>query len=198
MVAMLKSRHGDHLLELEESSEANVDIDIDEQLRFSERELLEVRATYTVRKKAIETVLMSDPTLKAVHLRANTPAHRKLLPLINRRDVLALVYENLATMCATTLEALSNAEVENRQVTKTNQELTHTMLDLTKEDQSWRDAISDTSLKDQLQEIEADRQRSKAKWDTIKAIVSATIVNSGVDWARDDQLRELVLDESLD
>ena len=76
MVAMLKSRHGDHLLELEESSEANVDIDIDEQLRFSERELLEVRATYTVRKKAIETVLMSDPTLKAVHLRANTPAHR--------------------------------------------------------------------------------------------------------------------------
>ena len=124
--------------------------------------------------------------------------YRKLLPLINRRDVLALVYENLATMCAATLEALSNAEVESRQVAKANQELTHTMLDLTKEDQSWRDAISDTSLKDQLQEIEADRQRSKAKWDTIKAIVSATIVNSGVDWARDDQLRELVLDESLD
>lgn len=41
MVAMLKSRPGDHLLELEESSEANVDIDIDEQLRVSERELLE-------------------------------------------------------------------------------------------------------------------------------------------------------------
>jgi hypothetical protein len=56
--------------------EETVGEDIDEQLRIAERELLEAKATYTVRRKAIETVLMSDPTLKAVHLKASSPANR--------------------------------------------------------------------------------------------------------------------------
>jgi hypothetical protein len=40
---------------------------VEEQLAIAERELLEARATYTVRKKAIETVLMTDPVLRSVH-----------------------------------------------------------------------------------------------------------------------------------
>jgi hypothetical protein len=52
------------------------DDDVDEQLRVAERELLQARATYTVRRKAIEAVLMSDPTLKAVHLKAITRANQ--------------------------------------------------------------------------------------------------------------------------
>lgn len=47
-----------------------------EQLVVAERELLEARATYTVRKKAITTTLMTDPVLKAVHLKAAFPADR--------------------------------------------------------------------------------------------------------------------------
>jgi hypothetical protein len=50
--------------------------DAEEQLSAAERELLEARATYTVRKKAIESTLMTDPILKAVHLRAASPAER--------------------------------------------------------------------------------------------------------------------------
>lgn len=48
----------------------------EEQLASAERELLQSRATYTVRRKAVGTVLMTDPTLKAVHLRATSPAER--------------------------------------------------------------------------------------------------------------------------
>ena len=50
--------------------------DVKEELRIAERELLEARATYTVRKKAIESVLMTDPILRAVHMRAMTPTER--------------------------------------------------------------------------------------------------------------------------
>ena len=46
------------------------------QLAAAERELLEARATYTVRRKAVEAVLMTDPTLKAVHLKATSPPER--------------------------------------------------------------------------------------------------------------------------
>jgi hypothetical protein len=48
----------------------------DEQLAIAERELLEARSTYTVRRKAVHTILMTDPILKAVHLKATTPAER--------------------------------------------------------------------------------------------------------------------------
>jgi Centromere protein H (CENP-H) len=124
--------------------------------------------------------------------------YRALLPLINRRDLLALIHENLATAHAATLAALSTTEVENRRVTQTNQDLARTLLGLTRQNSSWKDEVTDAELKAQLRELEADRRRSQAKWDTIKGIVSAAIVSSGVDWARDDRLRELVLDESSD
>lgn len=47
-----------------------------EDLATAERELLDARATYTVRKKAVNTVLITDPILKAVHLKGTTPAER--------------------------------------------------------------------------------------------------------------------------
>lgn len=50
--------------------------EIEEQLATAERELLEARATYTVRRKAAQTVLMTDPILKAVHLKATIPPER--------------------------------------------------------------------------------------------------------------------------
>ena len=48
----------------------------EEQLAIAEQELLEARATYTVRRKAVGTVLMTEPSLKAVHLKATSPAER--------------------------------------------------------------------------------------------------------------------------
>lgn len=50
--------------------------DAEEQLAIAERELLQSRATYTVRRKAVGMVLMTDPTLKAVHMKATSPAER--------------------------------------------------------------------------------------------------------------------------
>ena len=50
--------------------------DAEAQLLVAERELLEARSTYTVRRQAVHTILMTDPILKAVHLKATTPAER--------------------------------------------------------------------------------------------------------------------------
>ncbi|KAH8692630.1 centromere protein H (CENP-H)-domain-containing protein [Talaromyces proteolyticus] len=168
---------------------------VDEQLRVAERELLEARATYTVRRRAIESVLMTDPILKAVHLRASTPAERALLPLINRRDLLSLIYENLSNAQAAILETRSNAEVDNIRATKLNQELARQLLGLTAKGESWRDDVKDNTLQSQIEETEQQHKKARSQWDIMKNIVSAVIVSSGVDWARDDRLRELVLDE---
>ncbi|KAL2000365.1 hypothetical protein VTN02DRAFT_3215 [Thermoascus thermophilus] len=182
---------------LEQDLEEPSGDDIEEQLAVAERELLEARATYTVRRKAVESVLMADPCLKAVHRKAASPAERALVPLIHRRDLLSLIHENLATAHAATLEALSDAEVENTHLTQRNRELVRTLLELTRHDDArWREEIEDADLRAQLAALEADYGKRRARWETLKGIASAAVVGSGVDWARDDRLRELVLDES--
>lgn len=54
---------------------------VDEQIAIAEQELLEARATYTVRRKAVGTVLMTEPSLKAVHMKATSPAERYDSPI---------------------------------------------------------------------------------------------------------------------
>ncbi|PYH77274.1 hypothetical protein BO82DRAFT_345235 [Aspergillus uvarum CBS 121591] len=170
----------------------------EEELAKAERELLEARATYTVRRKAVGTVLMTDPALKAVHLKATTPAERALHRLINRRDVLSTVHENLNAIHTASLQRLTGLEVENLQLHQKNQELVRELLSLTEDDDSWREDLDDPELKSQLEQLEADHRRSKARWEVMKSIASAIVVGSEVNWAEDETLTALVLDESDD
>ncbi|GES58527.1 centromere protein H (CENP-H)-domain-containing protein [Aspergillus terreus] len=172
--------------------------DAAEQLAVAERELLEARATYTARKKAMRTVLMTEPTLKAVHLKATTPVEQALLGLINRRDVLSLAHENLNAAQNSTLRKLSDVEVENLQLHRKNKDLVQELLSLTKDDESWREKLEDEDLRAQLDQVRTDYKKSKAKWDTMKSVASAIVVGSGVNWAEDEDLLSLVLDESDD
>ncbi|KAJ5989410.1 hypothetical protein N7481_004620 [Penicillium waksmanii] len=172
--------------------------EIEEHLANAERELLEARATYTVRRKAAHTILMTDPILKAVHLKATIPPERALLRLVNRRDVLALAHENLASAHDQVLKQLSDSEVANLQINQENQELVRQLLELTKQDETWREKLKDAKLLSQLEQLETDFKSNKAQWDTMKHIASAMVVGSGLNWADDDQLQALVLDESED
>ncbi|EED19421.1 conserved hypothetical protein [Talaromyces stipitatus ATCC 10500] len=180
---------------LEQDPEETGTEDAEEQLSVAERELLEARATFTVRRKATESILITDPVLKAVHMKAATPAERALLPLTNRRDVLSLVYENLANARTATVEALSNAEVENLRLMEQNKGLASELLELTAQETSWRDRVDDEALIARMEEIEQEYKKTRAQRDTIKSVLSALVVGSGVDWARDDRLRDSVLEE---
>lgn len=115
--------------------------------------------------------------------------------MIHRRDVLSLVLENLTNAQASILAALSDTEVETMQATHANQELASQLLRLTSQQSSWRDEMDDDSLRSQIEAVEKEGKEARAQRDRIKEVVSAVIVGSGVDWARDERLRQLVLDE---
>lgn len=112
--------------------------------------------------------------------------------------MLALAQENLASAHELVLKQLSDAEVENLKINQENQELVRELLELTKQDSSWRERLQDADLSSQLDQLEAELKTTKAKWETMKNIASAMVVGSGIDWADDDTLRALVLDESDD
>lgn len=112
--------------------------------------------------------------------------------------MLSFAHENLVASHNSTRKALSNLELENLQVNQKNQELVRQLLELTGEDSSWREDLDDPDLKVQLEELETEHKKSKANWEVMKNITSAVIVGSGVNWAGDKALCDLVLDEMDD
>ena len=124
---------------------------------------------------------------------------RSLLRLINRRDVLSLVHENLAHAHSSTVKTMSDRETENLQANEKNQSLVDDLLELVGNDHpSWKEDISDEDVKTQLRELEAENRKKRATWETMKNVSRAIVVGSGVNWAEDETLGALVLDEADD
>jgi len=88
--------------------------------------------------------------------------------------------------------------MENREIHDRNRELVRQLLELTGQDVSWRDQLEDRDLRAQLDALDAEQQKCQARWEVMKNIASAIVVGSGVNWADDDKLSALVLDESDD
>jgi hypothetical protein len=119
-----------------------------------------------------------------------------LLPQIHRRDLLSVAHTNLSSSLSDTLAALTKIETENILVSRKNVALTRTLLDLVEEAKSLdKEHIQDQKSLSQLEALEKELQFRRSRWRTMKNVVSAVIVGSGVDWARNDKLRPLVIDD---
>ena len=80
-----------------------------------------------------------------------------------------------------------------------NKELVRSLFELTTpQEKTGKDLITDPKLKEQVEELEAEQKQKRAEWSTVKRIVSASIVASGIDWASDEKLRELVMAKSAE
>ena len=80
-----------------------------------------------------------------------------------------------------------------------NVELASRMFELAEEaDARKKGSIHDPKLRIQLDELEASAKASRQRWRILKDTASATIVGSGVDWARDPRLVEMVMDDDDD
>lgn len=94
---------------------------------------------------------------------------------------------------------MTRVEAENVVTARTNAELAKTMLALAEEANTHRkEDIEDPKLRHQLDDLEAEMKMSRQKWRIMKGTASATIVGSGVDWARDPKLLDIVLDNDGD
>ena len=60
------------------------------------------------------------------------------------------------------------------------------------------DDIDDQRLREQIKTVEKELKDSRRRMKTLKGILSAMIVGSGINWAADEELRELVMDDEED
>lgn len=126
-------------------------------------------------------------------------ASRRLRPLIAENDTIAMVHGRLASKLASSTRALVTAEQANIVANQKNRELSRTMLALAEatKSQSVED-IEDPKLREQIRLVEKELGDSRRRTKTLKGIISAMIVGSGINWAADESLTELVMDDEDD
>ncbi|EMD89194.1 hypothetical protein COCHEDRAFT_1226349 [Bipolaris maydis C5] len=164
------------------------------------REAMEAKTEYEIRNRITHNVLVMDPVRKAVHGGERTRfAEKRLLPLVTENDTVAMTHGAQTGRLASTTRALSAAEQGNMVANQKNRELAQTMLALAEEmkAQSVQD-IEDAQLRSQVDAAEKQLAESRRRVKTLKGVLSGMIVGSGINWAADEGLTELVMDDEED
>jgi hypothetical protein len=119
-----------------------------------------------------------------------------MLPLIAENDTLSMVHGTLSARLASSTRALCAAEQANIATNQKSRDLSQTMLALAEElkSQSAKD-IEDPNLRSEIDAVEKELKESRKRAKTLKGILSAMIVGSGINWAADEALCELVMDD---
>ncbi|TQV99746.1 hypothetical protein V2A60_005186 [Cordyceps javanica] len=167
--------------------------DSPEALAAAQEALLQARSRYKLRNDAVELVMMANPVLKAVHGSTNaSPIDRDLLPYIVKRDDASVQVARSAAKAQETRDALTDVQVETLRVCRRNVNLTSRLFDLAAQ-------LKERKAVDWDGGEEALRVREeKRKWRAVKGAASGIVAGSGVDWASDEALREMVLDPEDD
>ncbi|TGO71475.1 hypothetical protein BELL_0570g00010 [Botrytis elliptica] len=169
----------------------------DEVIQQAEKDLLESKANYSLRSKIIENVIIANPILKAVHAGSNASViEQDLLPLIEKRDAMSENLAQISNKIQASREGLMRESNENIIAGRKNIELATEMLALAEDANSQgKENIKDPDIRAQLDELEGAMKNSRQRWRIMKNTASAVVVGSGIDWARDPKLLEIVLDD---
>ncbi|PVI07329.1 hypothetical protein DM02DRAFT_608876 [Periconia macrospinosa] len=176
------------------------DDELQEQLITAQRDAMDAKAKFEIRNRVSHNVLVMDPVLKAVHGGEDGDfLEKRMLPLIHESDTLSMVHGSLSSQLASTTRALGEAEQGNISANKGNRDLSQTYLALAEDlkGQSTED-IQDPQMRKQVQIAEKELKESRKRMRTLKGVLSAMIVGSGINWAEDEVLRELVMDDEED
>jgi len=170
---------------------------LQEQLARAQHEAMEAQAEYEVRNRITHNVLVMDPVLKAVHGAGQTgAAERRLLPLITENDAVSMLHGAHTAKLASTTRALGTAAQANMAVNRENRELARTVLALA-EDAKARSSndIEDARLRGQVDAVDRALREARRRARTMKGVLSAMVVGSGINWAADAGLTARVLAE---
>ncbi|KAF2280264.1 uncharacterized protein EI97DRAFT_447823 [Westerdykella ornata] len=174
--------------------------DLQEQLTVAEREAMEAKAEYELRNRITRNVLAMDPVLKAVHGGESTDyAEKRMLPLIAENDVVSMVHGHLTSKLVDLNKKLRAAEQGNITANERNRALANELLALAERMKAQNtEDIEDPQLREKVRAMEREVKASKRRMRNLKGILSGMIVGSGINWAEDEVLRELVMDDEDD
>lgn len=158
---------------------------------------------YTLRNGVVNNVLITNPLLKGIHgSTAASPIEQDILPWVQARDAASRDVAAQSSAAGRVLAQLTDAEAGVLRAARRNRELAAEVLRLAREaDRSKAGgsvagggAGGDPAAEAQVVELEKRLAASQQKWRIMKGTASGIVAGSGVDWAADPVLRDVVLD----
>lgn len=153
---------------------------------------------YTLRNGVVNNVLITNPLLKGIHgSTAASPIEQDILPWVQARDAASRDVAAQSAAARQTLAKLTDAEAEALRVARRNRDLAAEVLRLAREadrNSAGAGASGDPAAEEQVAELEKRLAASRQKWRVMKGTASGIVAGSGVDWAADPVLRDIVLD----
>jgi hypothetical protein len=135
------------------------------------------------------------PTPVLRHVCTLTVSTRALHPAIDERDLLAMSQANLSATFQTIMNDTTMLQAENIKAMQHNRELAATVWDLAGELRTQDpESIDDIELRERLETLRREGKDSRRRFRMLKSLASGMVVGSGVDWAEDAKLRDIVLD----
>ncbi|KAI1822415.1 centromere protein H (CENP-H)-domain-containing protein [Xylaria intraflava] len=163
----------------------------------AQKELLDSRARYMLRNEVVTNVMSAYPILQAVHNGTKaSPVERDLLPLLTDRDAASATLASQDAEFHSVLDDLQDIERRSLHLSTENVALAERLLDLAKQtDQGKTELLSgDSEHSATIARLEGEVKTSRQRWRVLKGTASAIVAGSGVDWASDAELRDIVLD----
>lgn len=169
------------------------------EVEEARNQLLEAMSLYTLRNGVVNNVLITNPLLKGIHgSTAASPIEQDVLPWVQARDAASRDVAAQSAAARQVLAQLTDAEAEVLRAARRNRELAAEVLRLAKEADRGRagatGAGGDPAAEAQVAELERRLAASRQKWRVMKGTASGIVAGSGVDWAADPVLRDVVLD----
>ncbi|KAL5614871.1 hypothetical protein BROUX41_004952 [Berkeleyomyces rouxiae] len=182
------------------SSRSSVEVTPD-QVREGKEKLLKAKSRYAVQKEIVDSVLMMYPVLRAVHQGTFcSPIERDLTPHLMDRDSSSFAASKNAMELQAVLEKTTTVQAKALKEWNKNAELASDVQELAHEvTRQKEEPLNTTENDDELDQLKADVKSSRYKWMVMKGTASAVVTGSGVDWAHDPALLEVVLEpEDID
>ncbi|KAI5925327.1 centromere protein H (CENP-H)-domain-containing protein [Camillea tinctor] len=173
------------------------DTSAERSIEAAQKDLLNSRSRYVLRNDVADSVMSANPILQAVHNGTNaSPIERDLLPLLTTRDASSSTLSRQSTTSRLTLSDLAATSAASLRLGRENASLASEVLRLA--GQAREDRSAALGAHPEVAALEAEVRRGRQRWRVLKGAASAVVAGSGVDWARDPELRGIVLDPEGD
>ncbi|KAI0841149.1 centromere protein H (CENP-H)-domain-containing protein [Hypoxylon sp. FL0890] len=173
----------------------------DGSIEAVQKALLDSRSRYVLRDQVVQSVIAANPILQAVHNGTKaSPIERDLLPVLEQRDQSSSTLAQQSTELRALLDEITEVESQSLRLGRENVDLASKLLDLAEQtNRSREEAVNtDPERAAEISRLESQVKLSRQKWRVLKGTASAVVAGSGVDWSRDAELRDIVLDPEND
>ncbi|CCX32223.1 Protein of unknown function [Pyronema omphalodes CBS 100304] len=155
-----------------------------------QQQLIEATANLKLKEMMIEATLAGDPVLGAIYPKEDASGRqRSLLPLLSRRDLLSSTHAHLSSLLLHRQTSLTSLQTSTISLSLRNKELAAQILELSQQ----REKEKEIHKTGEYKKAEEAYKAAKRKWDVTSGVTRAIVVESGVDWARDEGLRVVVV-----